>query len=94
MIGGTNPTISQGSWHHFVITRRSGIVYAYIDGGIYGTSIANTYDFSAESSQPFYLGKCASSYINGIINDARIYNRSLSTAEILTLYNLQKPTHP
>ena len=82
-------------WHHIVITRSGGIVYAYVNAMPYGTPVASSYDFSAVVTQPLILGvlnpvTSTWEWFNGKLDDVRIFTRALSAAEILAIYNHEK----
>src|SRR3989344_915725 len=59
----------------------------YINGAL-NTSVSQTITPSANTS-PLYLGKFGGNvdYLQGLLDEVRIYNRSLSTSEIQDLYN-------
>lgn len=77
------------TWHHILFTR-SGSTYAfYVDGMAAGSgSMSGSFN---NNSDGIYLGSdspsSASNSYNGLIDEARIYNYSLTTAQILALYN-------
>ncbi len=90
--GGTQPNISiadwvPGSWHHVAMTWGSGTnFYGYVDG----VQVASGTDSGTRTSN-IYIGRVDGSYyFNGSIDDVRIYNRALTAAEVLQLYNLGK----
>ena len=88
-----------GIWHHIVMTYSGGfysgtfqiyvdsqpITMANHDGGTAFTSISttSTVKIGVDSDLSSY------SYFLGSIDDVRIYNRALSAAEVLQIYNLQ-----
>jgi hypothetical protein len=89
----TNPQpISQLSWHHLVLKRESGTVSAYIDGVLYGTPGSNSYDMNLFTGN-LQIGRYATSYFNGTIDEVGIYNRSLSASEVLAHYSAGKARH-
>jgi len=90
-----------GKWYHWVITTSSNGTIMYIDGNKICEStlfINNTYVKEKDLAigiisgpnglAPFIDRNC--SYFSGMIDDVRIYNRSLSTAEVQELYDLEK----
>jgi len=75
-------------WHHVAAVKIDNVINIYIDGinisGSGDAQIGSIYD-------QIWIGRDATlsntNYFNGIIDDVRIYNRSLSAAEISDLYN-------
>ncbi len=88
--GGGN-TVSFGAWHHIVGTWDGTTIKTYIDGSLNQSAVvAKT--FSGISPLAFNIGATSSTLrlFNGQINDARVYNRALSAAEVQALYNAEK----
>lgn len=77
-------------WHHVVMTLDgSGTPTAYIDGSAAGSSPGTNAVLPA-SNAPTTIGGLTNSTadtFNGTIDDARVYNRALSVAEIQQLYS-------
>jgi len=83
------------------ITSSSGTVSAtgftspsiYVNGVLNGTLTASVWNHvvitsaTAINANQFEIGRANSAYNNGKIDDARVYNRALSSAEISQLYN-------
>jgi hypothetical protein len=80
--------IDNGAWHFVAGVFTGSQVLTYSDG-VAGTSVSWSYP-SASSSAPFNIGSRAGRSFGGLIDDARIYNRALSQAEIQAIYNAQK----
>lgn len=79
-------TLTKGGWNHHAWTRNGTTVTAYLNGrqdGSPGTLGANNALTIA------YLMSNGQYFLNGNIADVRIYNRTLSAAEIWRLYDLQ-----
>jgi prepilin-type N-terminal cleavage/methylation domain-containing protein len=78
-----------GQWYHIALTRDNGVRRIYINGAQLGASMADTFDIS-----PTAVLKIGSSVhtdgqrLNGYMDNFRIYNRSLTTAEVHELYAL------
>ncbi|MFH1161790.1 MAG: LamG domain-containing protein [Candidatus Jorgensenbacteria bacterium] len=74
------------NWHHVVVTFTGGNVVLYIDGVSAKTGSG---DSTIQGSAQTYVGYSSwtTAYPNGLIDDARIYNRTLSATEIKRLYN-------
>jgi len=84
-------TPSANRWYFVTVTYDGTTVSAYVDGVLSGTNDPATTPVSADAA--VILGRQngggASPYLlNGLIDDVRIYNRALSAAEILQLYQL------
>ncbi len=82
-----NNTIQGGVWHHFVAVQTSASFRElYIDGIVQCTD-STTVSFAGTPT--LYLGSTVhTSYWNGSLDDARIYNRALSPQEVKALYVL------
>ena len=85
---GTFPVIN--SWHHIVLISNSSHLTFYVDGmqnatATYAATVSNSFYAIGWSGPQSVYG------FNGIIDDVRIYNRALSAAEILALYNTTSP---
>ncbi len=72
-------------WHH-VAANYSGVMRLYVDGLLVATSGAfDPARYFGESKQPLRIGFGANDYFCGRLHDVRIYNRSLSTEEVVEL---------
>ena len=85
---GSNIPITNTNWHHIVYTYNGSTWAGYRDGeNIF--SLSRTFSLNASTGN-LLLGTYNGSgswFFNGTIDEARIYNRALSPAEILALYN-------
>jgi|GEM_PF-4909673 len=83
-----NTPIQVGKWYHAVLTYNGSKVRAYINGELVGEatltgSIADSsYDINI-GRNPVYGGD----YFKGVIDEVRIFNRTLSEEEIKASYN-------
>ncbi len=78
--------ITLGIWQHLTYTISGGSISLYVNG-----IFKESQSFSPTGSYTSYnIGYFGSSnlYMNGSIDDVRIYNRALSPAEIKRLYNI------
>lgn len=82
-----NPTDTL--WHHLVSTWDGSTLKLYIDGVLNGSLSVNTfYPFSTELViGALHIGNAISFFYSGKIDDVAVWNRPLSPAEILDLYN-------
>jgi hypothetical protein len=92
---GVNPAVNTSSltlntWQHLAMTFDSATVTVnlYKNGVLLGSS-TGTGSPQDDSAGSLFLGNMstADQGFNGLIDDARIYNRALSAAEVATLYN-------
>lgn len=82
-------TFSTGTWYHVVhvLDRNSNSAYSYINGVLRGNSSAVGLG-SMNSSIEFRLGqRNGANYITGYIDEVGVWNRALSNAEAIELYN-------
>ena len=81
--------INNGAWHQCVATRQqvTGTISVYVDGSLQatGTGNRNTLNGSAR----LLLGAIASGngFFNGSLDEVKIFNRTLGSNEVATLYN-------
>ncbi len=84
--------INDGGWHHVSITvTRGDKVKFYIDGNL-DNSLNTTLNGSVLLHH-FSIGQIAwQGWLNGLMDDIRLYNRALSASEALTLYQSGQET--
>ncbi len=82
------------TWHHVVYTNQGTTNSIYLDGTKIVESSSSALTVNTESN--ITIGRCWSgggaSYFNGLIDDVRIYRRTLSADEVGQLYRLGTPT--
>lgn len=81
-------------WYHIVVTYKNGFWYLYINGKVEAQELTQTKLITQDGSvtSVIALGKKGSSngdYYKGKIDEVRIYNRNLSKAEVVALYQLE-----
>lgn len=87
------PTVTLNGWQHIVWTYNmtSEEVTSYKDGALYGSESAPL-GFGAIAGDPddLYLGSLAggANWYNGVMDELRIYNRTLTSTEVAQNYNL------
>ena len=97
-INGTS-VLSAGSWHHVAVTLKgaggNGVGILYVDGVAVGTNSAMCYtpDMIGRlvNCTNNFIGRSAfgsDPYLNGKVDDFRIYNGALSASQIAALYAL------
>src|ERR1035437_2929525 len=79
--------INDGAWHHVAATRNntSGAMAVYVDGVLRGSGTGMT---GARTAPPnFRIGslQTANNFLNGTIDDVRLYDRVLSASDIAAL---------
>lgn len=79
-------TLSLNVWYKLSVVKNSSVTTAYING----YSIGNTSDIKNYSSSILTLVGGQDGYFTGRISNILIYNRALSTTEILQNYNTTK----
>jgi len=81
-------TVTNNSWHHILATFNGSVAKIYIDGTFINQS-TSVYTIILQAN--FIIGYDAllgyNRYFKGLIDDIRIYNRTLSDTEIQQLYN-------
>lgn len=84
--------INDGEWHHacFSVDRSADVTF-YIDGNFAGNADITASSGSLDNANPFCIGanNCDSTPVNlwdGSIDDARVFNRTLSETEIVEIY--------
>ena len=103
-------SINDGTWHHIAATYSTshGEVRIYLDGALdhsqtahssqaLGTGMTRYGVFSANNEDSSYNTMETNSRtmkFNGLVDDARIYNRALSVSEISILYSSANPSTP
>ena len=86
----SNNLFGVGEWHFFGVTYNGTNVYIYIDGVLNKSYVAPNQNLN-QNSHNLIIGAEREAvngphYLNGILDEIRIYNRSLSEKEIVSLY--------
>jgi len=89
----SNTSIGAGTWHQVAVTWDGTTCRFYLDGNADGASSCDGLGVPDSNLQP-YIGKVKNDtkFMLGVVDDIRIYNRSLTEAEIRSLYDAEKPT--
>jgi hypothetical protein len=85
-----------GTWYHYVGTYDGATVKAYLNGAqVASTSFAGG-AIAAGTGPDINVARATygGSYFTGALYDVRIYNRALSAAEVLALYQAMTPPPP
>jgi len=86
-----NSALTTGVWHQVAVTLNANTGILFVDGVPVGTNSAMTLKpLSLGSTVNNYLGKSqyADPYLNGLIDEFRIYSVALSSAEVAATYAL------
>ncbi|HEU5396268.1 MAG TPA: LamG-like jellyroll fold domain-containing protein, partial [Verrucomicrobiae bacterium] len=84
----SSATLSLNTWHQVAVTISGSVGILYVDGAAVGTNSSMTLNpASLGTTTQNYIGKSQYSdpYLNGQVDEFRIYNRALSSAEVVTL---------
>ena len=90
----SSDTVNDDSWHHIVFSQNGEFGTIYIDAKAQPvTTSGYWFDDMSFSNQAIYIGKAfnTGNYLNGYIDELRIYNRALSAAEVRYHYNKGAP---
>jgi len=84
----TTTSITTATWYNIIVTYSSSTLSLYINNSLIGTDAGNY----TSSGNPLLIGKHGNSaaYHDGKISNTHIYNRLLSSTEILHNYNALK----
>ncbi len=81
-------TTTANNWTHVVFTKKGNVTTGYQNGKIISVMEGSISDYTKTNRQ-LLIGAVNgwNRYFNGLIDDASIYNRALTEAEVLELYN-------
>ena len=98
--GITGSTLNTGQWHHVVATY-SGVggsaaqngMELYVNGQnvVSSASTFGSYTAMSNTTAPVYIGRVTTTYSNGEISNAAIFNTELTGPQVQTLYNNGTP---
>lgn len=83
-----NYDFEYGTWYHLTVTGNDQTLRFYINGRFIGQQQANLGNYN--NNMPLEFGRHtpgATEYLNGKLDELRIYNRALSDFEVQLLYN-------
>lgn len=76
-----------GKWYHLAVTRQANTFSIYVNGVLRGSSTNS--DSVPNPNAPLLIGQSneslAPSYVNGLLDEMTIYNRALTSSEILDI---------
>jgi len=82
-----NQAISDGQWHHIVVTAGSGNVRTYVDNTLVATQSVTIADQTLDHFAIGWRKYNTDLYFNGEIDQFRIFNKELTEASVDKLYN-------
>jgi len=86
-----NIILPLNSWVHVAVTYDGADAKGYVNGELdFTKNKAGTIDTTTD---PFTIGDTDNDYYEGFVDDARVYNRALSRAEVGALYFLGGPAY-
>ena len=84
----TDTTIPTNKWTHVIAIYDGSLLKIYRNGILDATtSSSSTYTASAGANEKIGVNESNTGFFDGYLDDFRVYNRALSLAEILKLYN-------
>jgi hypothetical protein len=84
--------IWDGNWHHIVGIYDGSNVRLYVDGAEISSGTPTTKNI-AYNNNDLYIGSYGTGYyFTGLIDEIKVYNRALSSQEVLDHYNAATPT--
>ena len=92
--GSQTPVVHTGSWFHIVSTNDGTTANLYINGNLVSTNSNN--DAPNANTNDLFFGRYfditrTPYWLNGVLDDIRIYNRVIDSSEVTTLYNEPNP---
>lgn len=84
----TQTGISTNKWHHIIATYNPTTKAIYLDGILQSSAAAGAKSNIAPATLYIGGGAPGTGTVPGLIDEVRIYNRSLSAAEVMNLYQL------
>ena len=81
-------SINNGAWHYCVATREqlTGAINVYVDGNLETNGVANTNSLTAPARLRFGNIQSGGGFLNGSLDEVRIYNRALGHLQVAALY--------
>ncbi len=86
----SDPTVTTGLWIHGVSTYNGTEFQIYINGRSIGTAVRSLSHTNTQTIIGRWSSDYAAYYSDSYVDDFRIYNRALSAAEVLALYDATK----
>jgi hypothetical protein len=91
-VGASSTTLPANQWSHVAVTYNGSSMQLYVNGSAVGspTTISGTIN---SGSNTLWIGgnNAAGEYFQGRIDEMRIYNRALSSSEVVTARDTAVP---
>ena len=86
--------LGDDQFHHIVFVRSSGMLLLYVDGVLDGTT-PDTTVASTQNNDPLLIGQKFGNlnHLQGVIDEVAIFNRPLSSQEVVSIYSRQSPVY-
>lgn len=88
------PGILPGTWHQAVLTFKQNVVSVYIDGILAGSQTsAVSGNIHYSNATDWAIGRDninAPGYMNGLLDDVKIWDRAMAESEVLAKYRLER----
>jgi fibronectin type 3 domain-containing protein/regulation of enolase protein 1 (concanavalin A-like superfamily) len=86
-VSGTGIALTAGTWTHVAVTRSGNTVSLYVNGSLAGSGTITLKPSDLGTTTQNYLGKSQFNdpYLNGSLDEFRLYSRAFSAGEIATL---------
>jgi hypothetical protein len=86
---GLGEFINDSEWHHIVVTiNTTGKITAYLDGSYTDENLNSFTTQTIDVDNPLQIGADGTRKLNARLDDVRIFNRTLTTSEVTTIYSL------
>ncbi len=88
----TDP-LAVNQWQHIVIVRNTSNIYLYVDGQLNQSTSSAGSAITSATTHNFYIGRTGvgsggtTKYFTGSMDEFAVFNRTLTSSEILALYN-------
>jgi hypothetical protein len=85
----TSGIFDTGSWKHFILYRRGGLMGVYVNGVYITPSVTGSGSLDLPQTTQFTLGnRDGTNYFNGSISNFKLYDTALTAEEVKTLYDM------
>ena len=85
----TSGIFDTGSWKHFILYRRGGLMGVYVNGVYITPSVTGSGSLDLHQTTQFTLGnRDGINYFNGSISQFKLYDTALTAEEVKTLYDM------
>lgn len=89
-VGGTTQSFTDTGWNHVAYTYDGTTMKTYVNGTQSGTTFSQSGRIATVSSSSDFVGNYASYEFNGDLSSLKVYNKALSSTEVLQNYNALK----